>query len=325
MKNRADDNSTPTRVVSDLREAARAIGRHQTVCCVGVFDGVHRGHQRLIAAAVEEARQRRCWSVVLTFRNHPLTVLAPAYAPLLLTDPEEKVRRLIELHPTLVACIPFDRETADLEPATFVKEILAEQLHAASVWCGSDFRFGRGGTGDARLLEQMGQPLGMAAHTIEPVFVRNHLVSSTLIRSLVEQGEVQQAAECLGRDHVVEGPVVSGHGRGRQLGYPTANLAPPPAVVLPADGIYAVRVEAGGRLHDGMMHLGPAPTFDIAQPRLEVHLFDFRGELLGKTIRIHFVSFLREVLRFDSADQLVAQIKADEQNARTIPQSKSHE
>jgi len=316
--------TTLTCVVSALDEASRALGRRRTVCCIGVFDGVHLGHQRLIAAAVREARHRRCWSVVLTFRNHPLSLLAPAYAPLLLTDVEGKVKQIAALRPSLIGTIEFERKTAHLEPETFVEQVLAKQLHAVSVWCGTDFRFGRDGRGETRLLRRLAHRFGLSVHTIQPVCLHGRIVSSTWIRSLIERGEVEQAAQCLGRPHVVCGQVVRGHGRGRQLGYPTANLAPRTGIVLPCDGIYAVQVEVGRRQLGGMMHVGPAPTFGIADRRLEVYLFDFHGSLLSETIAVRFVARLRDVKRFGSPDQLILQMKDDERRSRSLLERTSH-
>jgi riboflavin kinase/FMN adenylyltransferase len=311
-------------VVDDLQEAVRVVGGHRTVCCVGVFDGVHLGHQCLIAAATAEARRRRCWSVALTFRNHPLSLLAPAYAPMLLTDVGEKVNLIAKLSPSLIAAIPFEPATANLEPEAFIEQVLAKSLHAVSVWCGADFRFGREGRGDLRMLNEIGQRFGLSARTIGPVCLNEKIVSSTWIRLMIERGEVERAAECLGRSYVVRGPVVSGHGRGRQLGYPTANVAPPAGIVLPGDGIYAVRVEVGGRLRNGAIHVGPAPTFQITDRRLEVHLFDFHADLIGQTIGLHFVARLRDVKRFDSPDQLILQMKDDEQRSRAVLRKTSH-
>jgi len=318
MTAKAIENPSETRVAANLDEAARRVGSHRTVCCVGVFDGVHLGHQRLIQAAVAEAARRRCRSVVITFQNHPLSILAPAYAPLLLTDSEEKVKQIAALRPSLVAAISFDRGLADLEPEIFIEEILAKRLYVVSIWCGSDFRFGRQGRGDLTLLAQAGRRFGIEVRTIDGVYQREHLVSSTWIRTLIERGEVEQAAECLGRHYTIRGPVVSGHGRGRALGFPTANIAAPASIVLPADGIYAVRAETGRRLCGGMMNVGPAPTFGVMDRRLEAYLFDYRGDLAGKSLAVHFVARLRDVARFDSADQLILQMKDDEQRARSV-------
>ena len=307
-----------SRRVDSLPEAADVIADGRTVCCIGVFDGVHLGHQRLIGSAVAQARRRDKQSVVLTFRNHPLSVLAPAYAPPLLTDPAEKARRLAALRPSLVVMIPFDHAFGDQEPESFIEAVLVRQLRAVSVWCGRDFRFGREGRGDIGLLEQCGRAFGLEAHTIEPVRLRNHTVSSTWVRSLIDEGQVEQAAECMDRPHVVCGEVIAGHQRGAALGYPTANMQPPPGIVLPGDGIYAVRVQVGRRRYGGMMHVGPVPTFDIEERRFEVHLFDFSGNLLGKTVAVDFIARLRGIERFASPDELIAQIRADERQARRV-------
>lgn len=303
-------------VVDNLQDAGDAIGDRRTVCCVGVFDGIHVGHQRLIGSAVGQARRQRKQSVVLTFRNHPLSVLAPAYAPPLLTDANEKAKRLAALRPSLVVMIPFDHAFADLEPEAFVEDVLVRRLRAASVWCGRDFRFGREGRGDIQLLEDYGRQYGLQAQTLDPVRLHNHTVSSTWVRALIEEGQVEQAAACMERPHVIAGVVVPGHQRGAQLGYPTANIALPEGLVLPGDGIYAVRVRTGKRRYEGMAHIGPVPTFDLRERRFEVHVFDFQGHLVGKTLAIAFIARLRDLERFESSDQLVAQLRADELQAR---------
>lgn len=313
-----NDNPASTTIFGTLAEASQAVGSHRTVCCVGVLDGVHLGHQRLVGAAVDEARRRRCRSVVFTFRNHPLTVLAPAYAPLMLTDPDEKARRLAALGPSLVAMLEFNRALADLEPELFIEEVLARQLYVVSLWCGADFRFGRGGRGNVKMLEESGRRLGIEVRMIEPVTLHDRVVSSTWIRTLIEEGAVAQAAECLGRKYQVRAEVMRGHGRGRELGYPTANLVSPPGVVVPGDGIYAVQAEHGSRAYDGVMHVGPCPTFALGDRRLEVHLFDFQGDLVGRTVVVSFVQRLRDVASFDSAQALVVQIREDVKQARKV-------
>ncbi len=311
-------------VTEQLTEAAAFLAGQPAVCCIGVFDGVHLGHQRLIRAATDEARAGNLCSVVLTFRNHPLSVLAPAYAPLLLTDPEEKARQLAALRPSLIVLMEFTRELADIEPEVFVEHILVGQLHAVSVWCGGDFRFGRQGRGDLAMLNDLGQRFGLAAHSIKPVLFQGQIISSTRIRTLIENGEVGQAAECLGRPYQLRGQVVKGHGRGRSLGYPTANLVVSPGVVVPGNGIYAVAAHVSGQRLAGAMHVGPLPTFGVTERRLEVFLFDYAGDLTGQVIGVDCVERLRDVRRFDSSDHLAAQIRADVEAARAILREKCH-
>jgi len=306
------------RVVYTLDDAKEAVGDRRSVCCIGVFDGVHLGHRRLVEATVAEARSAERLSVVLTFSNHPLSVLAPAYAPRLITDAREKANRLRELGPSLVVMVPFERKLADLSPDRFVKEILLGRLGVASLWCGGDFRFGRGGSGTIAVLEELGRRWGFETHTLESVVHRDRTVSSTWIRSLIDQGRVEAAAECLGREHIIRGRVRKGDGRGRRIGFPTANIKPPDGIILPADGAYAVRVEIGRETFGGMAHIGPSPTFGVAEKRIEVHLFDFSGNLRGKTIGVRFAARLREPKRFDSPEALAARLCADEKRARKI-------
>jgi len=316
---------TATRTATSFDEAVRLIGDRRTVCCIGVFDGVHAGHQKLVGAAIAEARRRRLASLVFTFRNHPLTYLAPPYAPLLLTEPDEKQRHLEALHPSIILMLEFNGDLARLEPEPFVTDVLAQRLRVVSIWCGQDFRFGRAGRGNIDLLRALEAQSGVAAHTIEPVLLDGHCVSSTGIRAQLEEGEAKRAAEGLGRPYVIAGAVVSGHGRGRLLRYPTANLAPPAGVVLPADGIYAVRVAVGGHWHGGMMNLGPSPTFGVTERRFEVHVLDFGGELVGQTVQVAFLERLRDIRYFDSVERLVAQIRADERRTRRILEGSTDE
>ncbi|MCX8037139.1 MAG: bifunctional riboflavin kinase/FAD synthetase [Candidatus Sumerlaeia bacterium] len=309
-------------VTGQLTEAASLLAGRPTVCCIGVFDGVHLGHQRLIRSATDEARAGNLACIVLTFRNHPLSVLAPAYAPLLLTDPREKARQLAALCPSLIVLMEFTQELADIEPESFIEHVLVGQLHAVSVWCGADFRFGRQGRGDLALLAEAGQRFGLVAHSIKPVSLHGQIISSTRIRALLEHGDVAQAAECLGRPYRLSGQVVKGHGRGRRLGYPTANVSVPPGIVVPGNGIYAVAAIAGTQRLTGVMHVGPLPTFGVTERRLEVFLFEYSGDLMGQTIEVECVARLRDVRRFDSPDHLVAQIQADIEAARAILREK---
>jgi riboflavin kinase/FMN adenylyltransferase len=312
-----------TRVVDSLEQASGAVGRRRTVCCVGVFDGVHLGHQRLIGSAVAEAKRRRALSVLLTFRNHPLEVLAPAYAPPLLTEADDKIARLLALGPSVIAAVEFNRRLAAVEPEQFIDDLLAEQLRARAIYCGADFRFGREGRGDLALLKHRGAEHGIRAKTVDAVYVRGRIVSSTWTRALLEEGQVELAAECLGRPHLVRGTVVRGEGRGRQLGYPTANLASPTRVIVPGEGIYAVRVDTENGTSDGVIHIGPVPTFGVSERRIEVHILDFEGDVLGQTLGVHFVARIRDVERFRTPDDLVAQIHRDARRARRLLKAQS--
>jgi riboflavin kinase/FMN adenylyltransferase len=307
-----------TSIVETIESAARLLGQGPTVCAIGVFDGVHIGHRKLLQDAIEESRARDAASLVFTFRNHPLSVLAPAYAPPLLDESDEKMRRIQELGPTVVLAKEFDHRLADIEPEAFVEDVLVGQLRAVSIWCGSDFRFGREGRGTVRILEQVGGRFGLGVRNIEPVRLHGHVVSSTLVRSLIEDGAVGRAAECLGRWFSLRGEVQTGDGRGADLGYPTANLEPPQEIVLPGDGVYVVLVDTRDGRNGGMVSLGSLPTFDVEERRLEVHLLDFKGDLVGEILTVHFVERLRDIERFDSARALSAQIRTDEQAARRI-------
>jgi riboflavin kinase/FMN adenylyltransferase len=225
----------------------------------------------------------------------------------------------------VVLAADFDHHLADIEPEAFVETVLVGQLNTVSIWCGSDFRFGKEGRGNTLLLEEVGGRFGLGVHNVEPVRVHGHIVSSTLVRSLVEDGAVDRAAECLGRWFSLRGEVHPGFGRGVGLGYPTANLEPPAEIVLPGDGIYVALVDARGRRYGGMINLGPAPTVGVEQRRLEAHLLDFEGELVGEILTLHFVERLRDIEKFDSTEALSAQMQEDEKAARRILETLDHD
>ena len=282
---------------------------------VGNFDGVHRGHQALVAAAVARARATGEAAVVLTFDPHPALVLRPSAAPAALTTLAQKEELVAGLGTDRLVVVPFDARLAALSPEAFAREVLQQGLAARHVVVGDSFRFGRARAGDPALLEALGGPLGFGVEVVPPVLEGGRPISSSRVREALARGDVGEARQLLGREYFVDGEVVRGDGRGRTIGVPTANLAPE-AQILPAHGVYAVRCRARDSWHPAVVNVGERPTFGGGRVTLEAHLIDFEGELYGARLRVAFHERLRGEQRFESAERLVAQIRADVAAAR---------
>jgi len=298
-----------------------------SVVTCGSFDGVHRGHQAVLAEIVRRGQVGGRESVVVTFEPHPLTVVNPPAAPRLLTTLEEKRALLDATGVSRVAVLPFTPALSQLEPDEFVA-MLRTQYGMQELVLGHDHGFGRGRSGDVAVLRALGAAQGFAVDVVDAVRDDGTPISSTVIRTAVAHGHLAQAERWLGRPYAATGRVERGAGRGRQIGVPTANVALPDArKLLPPDGVYAVWVKIGGAQKDsravagkrvgGVMNQGARPTFGVAERGLEVHLLDFTGELVGETLTIEWVRRLRDVRTFPSPEVLVAQIAADLQAGRT--------
>ena len=294
-----------------------------SVLTVGTFDGVHRGHQAVAAEVVRRARAGGQRSVLVTFDPHPLEVVNPAAAPRLLTLADERAALLGRLSVDQVTVLPFTPALSHLAPEEFVRQVLRAEFGMVELVLGYDHGFGRGRAGDLATMRALGAADGFAVDVVEPVRDDGQPISSTLIRAAVAHGRLEQAARWLGRPYSVRGTVAPGAGRGRGIGVPTINLAPPdPRKLLPPDGVYAVWVTIegrgkgeGGRV-GGMMNQGPRPTFGDDTRTLEVHLFDFAGDLYGEAVTVAWVERLRDVRAFPSRDALVAQLERDRAAAR---------
>ena len=282
---------------------------------LGVFDGVHLGHRALIAHLVRGSRAAGAATLAATFDPLPIEVLAPGAPPSALSDAEERCALLHEAGADAVALIRFDQAFAALPPETFVARLMSTGA-VGRVVVGSDFRFGRGRSGDLTLLRQLGQQHGFEVDEFPPLAIAGAVVSSTRIRNALRAGEAEIAAALLGRPYAVRGGVVRGEQRGRGLGYPTINIETPPQRVLPKDGIYAMWIEVGGRRHRAAASLGLRPTFGSGPRRLEAFLLDFSGELYGAHVRASFVRRLRDELYFEGPEALAAQIARDVEEAR---------
>lgn len=278
---------------------------------VGVFDGVHRGHQAVLANLRDAAAGSRI--VALTFDPHPLAVVAPERAPRLLGTVDQRIEWLQAEGVDVVGILPFDR-IREWSAEAFVDVVLRRALHAEHVCIGSDFRFGYDRSGDAATLRSG----GFDVHDLPLLAESGERISSTAIRHHLAEGDVAAAAVLIGRPHTVRGPVVRGDGRGRTIGVPTANLAPDPRVQLPANGVYAARVGLRGETHPAVVNVGVRPTFDGEGVRVEAHLLDGDHDLYGRSIDVAFEERIRGERRFDGIDALVAQIRRDIETARSL-------
>jgi riboflavin kinase/FMN adenylyltransferase len=289
-----------------------------TVVTVGTFDGVHRGHQDVLARLTARARKARCPSLLVTFASHPLELINPASAPPLLTTREEKLALLHDAGLDYVAMLPFTRELADLSAEEFVDRILRERYRMAELLIGHDHGFGRGREGDVDTLRSLGAARGFRVDVVAPVETGDgEPVSSSRIRRAVAAGDLRSAAADLGRPYSLQGTVVHGDARGRELGFPTLNVRPEsPRKLLPPDGVYAVDVATPRGRFGGMLNLGGRPTFAEHGRAIEAHLFDASGDFYGDLVQVRFVARLRDTIRFSGPEALVSQLAADERAAR---------
>src|SRR5437867_4275999 len=292
------------------------------VVTMGTFDGVHRGHQAVLAEVTRRARAGKLASVLVTFDPHPLAVVNPAAAPKLLTLPAEKEALVQAQGIDRFVLMPFTPAVAELDAEAFVGR-LCDEYGMHELVMGYDHGFGRGRAGDVELVERLARQRDFRMAVVDAVRDNGQPISSTLIRSGVAHGDLDSAARWLGRRYAIRGKVVRGAGRGRTIGIPTINLEPPdPRKLLPPDGVYAVSVTVEKRgtgiakRYGGMMNQGAWPTFGEQVRTLEVHLFDFDVELYGETVDVEWVRRLRDVQAFPSRDALVAQLERDRQAAR---------
>lgn len=292
---------------------------HKVCLAIGVFDGVHLGHQRVIGQARDDARAIGGTSVVLSFDPHPLRVLRPDKAPLLLTSTDHKVALMGKLGADACLLLTFDKEFSLTPAEQFIEAVVRRTNQLQEICVGTRFRFGRDRAGDVALMESLAPTYGFVAKEIKSVKLGDEMISSTAIRQHVLNGQLDRAAEMLGRPFSILGTVETGDHRGRELGFPTANLDPHNEV-LPPDGVYVVRVVIGAERFGGVVNIGTRPTFADAQPRrvLEVHILDLTRELYGQDLEVAFVSKLRNEQKFGSVAELKTQIAADIGTARSL-------
>jgi riboflavin kinase/FMN adenylyltransferase len=290
---------------------------------VGKFDGLHIGHQAMLRQLVERARADGLVSAVLTFDRNPLATVRPGQAPPMLASPAQRSEMFEAAGIGAELMMTFTPEFAALSPEEFVTRILVDAMHVTVVFCGADFRFGAKGAGDLTTLRELGERYGFEVVVVDDLMVDDggtpRRVSSSWVRELMSRGRVREAAELLGHPPVIRSTVVHGEQRGRELGYPTANLDPQIEGMLPADGVYAAWATVDGVRYGAAVSIGNNPTFDgIPQHQVEAHLLDQKLDLYGSTIELAFIEHIRAMQKFDGVDALVTQLQVDEKQIRAV-------
>jgi len=296
---------------------AKVKPQKEMLLTIGVFDGVHLGHQRLLTHLRDEARRKNWLSGVVTFKSHPKAVLSQENKLLWLNDMETRISLLRDLGIDVVVVLPFTSELARLTARSFV-QLLGEHLKMRGLIIGPDFALGRDREGDAEKLRLLGQEMGFSIEVIPPVVLDGQVVSSSAIRQTLAQGDMKKAEKLFGRLFSLNGQVVSGDRRGRALGFPTANLELEPDQALPSDGVYATIAHVDHGLVPSITNIGVRPTFGGSKRVVETYLLDYEGELLGQRLTIDLVDRLRDEKRFDTVEELKSQMGRDVEQARQI-------
>ena len=300
-----------------ISELANFRPERGTLLTIGVFDGVHLGHQHLIEMLNQQAAARNLLSGVVTFSRHPRAVLSPQTKLARLTTLEERTSLFKSLGVDLVVPIPFDSEVAKLSAREFVA-ILQEHLRMQGLIIGPNFALGRGREGNVDALKALGQELGFTVEVVGPLTVGNHMASSTAIREALSRGDMETTSKLLGRHFSLSGVVVGGRERGQVLGFPTANLEVDSEHALPADGVYATLGHIGDKVYRSVTNIGMRPTFNERERTIEVFLIDFAGDIYGQKLTIDIIERLRGEMKFAGSEELVAQISKDVERAREI-------
>jgi riboflavin kinase/FMN adenylyltransferase len=304
-------------IIPGIGAVPEDIGR--TVVTIGMFDGVHRGHQKIIHIAHERARERRLRCVVFSFDRHPLEVLKPEKHPKLLSSSAQKLRLLEELDVDMVLMAHFDEEFSTISAEDFVEGLLAGGLHAREVVLGENFRFGKGGEGNVSSLAELGKRFDMVATPVPLLRANGEVISSTFIRKMIERGEVEEAKKRLGWDYMIEGVVVRGDARGRGMGFPTANIEVHDNRCIPANGVYAGEAHLEHRILPAVSYVGDVPTFahgHETRRRVEVHIPGWEEDLYDCFMGISFQARLRGEETFPDAQSLIEQIERDVKKAQ---------
>ena len=290
----------------------------QPVLALGNFDGVHRGHRKILDRVRRVAGERGATPVVMTFDPHPPRIVRPDKAPPLLMTTAQRLEAMTAAGVQGAAIVRFTPELSRWDPETFVRTVLVEWLHVAEVWVGANFLFGHERAGNYSLLRVLGARYGFKAEKIDPIRYKDFVVSSTRIRRLISEGRVDEAGALLGHQYYIDGQVVAGDRRGRTIGFPTANLCTPNELP-PPHGVYATTATIDGIVRPSVTNVGVRPTVDATGATVvETHVFDVDQDLYGKAIRIGFVQRMRDERRFDSIDALRSQIAADCDRARML-------
>ena len=286
---------------------------------IGVFDGVHRGHQAVISTSAEHARAANGTPVVVTFDPHPEKILRPERAPHLLAATQHKIGLIRDLGVGNLLIINFDKQFAATEPEDFVAELVSHSKPLREICVGHEWSFGKNRRGDLDLLNKLGMKFNFDVVGVPPVKINGVVISSTAIRRAIEEGEFKRAAQMLGREYTILGTVTRGDSLGKKIGFPTANLSAHNEQ-FPPNGVYAAEAKIEDQIHRGVINLGVRPTISGAKSErvLEIHLFDFGRDIYGQNIEVRFLRFLRVEKKFENLDLLVQQIRRDVEQARAV-------
>lgn len=302
------------------RDIAEIDNTEKSVVTVGTFDGFHLGHQSILEQIKQIAANNGLKSTIITFEPHPRKVLGNSNGGInILTTLEEKLRIFREAQIDQVLIIPFTREFAKISSTEFVQNILVEKLGAEEIVIGHDHHFGRNREGGFAELQRLGKLFNFSVQQVPEYRQNGELISSSLIRGLLESGNVEKAAAYMGRPYAIFGTVIRGNGRGREIGFPTANLeVDHEAKLIPAEGVYAVDVFLNGAVYKGMMNIGRRPTFDFDSLTLEVHIFNFDAYIYGKILEVRFKKYIREEKKFSGIEELRSQLQKDKKVSESI-------
>jgi riboflavin kinase / FMN adenylyltransferase len=287
------------------------------VLALGNFDGLHRGHQKIIERVKRGAAEHGGTAMAMTFDPHPPRVVRPDKAPPLLMTKAQRLEALGRAGIACVAVVRFTRQLSEWDPEMFVRAVLVDWLRVSEVWVGANFLFGHERSGNFSLLRTLGQRYGFRADKIDPVRYKDFVVSSTRVRRLVAEGRMDEAGALLGHGYYVDGTIVEGRHRGRELGFPTANLVTDNEL-LPPHGVYATTMTIDGIVQAGLTNIGNRPTFGETGLTIETHLLEYAGDLYGRSVRLGFVLRLRDERRFENGDALRAQIEIDRRRAQRL-------
>ncbi len=296
-----------------------------SVITVGTFDGVHAGHRAIMDTVAQKADKRNARGVIVTFDPHPRNIISPGDDGIkLLTTLQERSEILEELGIDTMVVIPFDRDFSLLSSEEFIRDIIFDKIGVSEFVIGYDHHFGRNREGTIETIKRLGKDLGFDAYVVSKQEVADQTVSSTAIRQAISKdGNVEQAAKFLQRPYRLNGTVVHGDKRGKEIGFPTANIKPEhPEKIIPKDGVYAVKVRINGNWFKGMMNIGTRPTFDGKVQTLEVNLFDFDKIIYGKEVQVRFFNRIRDEKKFDGVEALIKQLKDDEKRAKKLLNAK---
>jgi len=302
-------------IIHDLKELKSPMSG--AVVTIGNFDGVHLGHREIFRRLIARSREMQAPSVVCTFVPHPLKLLRPDEAPALISTYEERERLIRASSIDTLICLPFTLALASYSPERFIDEILIGKIGMTHLMVGYDYAFGKNRSGNVGFLKRASRDRHFTFEIFDPFSDGKEIYSSTRVRQLLSDGDVEKVVNVLGRQFNLEGKVVKGAGRGRSLGFPTANLVTEKEI-LPKMGVYAVKIKVDDRIHDGVANIGFNPTFDGKRLSLEVHLFDLKEDLYEKSLRVYFVCRIRDEQRFDSPQRLISQIHRDVEEAKAI-------